>query len=187
MTAPMDPTARSVKPDPDPTTLTTEQMLREVSNLDALVSSRMTGLRELIESQLTRAERQRVEQKADTKVAVDAALLAAKEAVSAALLAAKEAVREQTIASERAIAKSEAATSEQLKQLASTFTTMAAGMTTNHDDLKERVGKIEAIKLGAAESRTEHSTSVGLIAGGIGAAVGLSGLVLAIVLALTRS
>lgn len=86
-------------------------------------------------------ERQRVEQKKDTKDAVDAALAAA-----------KEAVKEQTTASERAIAKSENSTAEQLKQLNTTFATAIGGVTANHDDLKERVGRIEAIKQGGQET-----------------------------------
>lgn len=84
-------------------------------------------LKELTDERFSAAERLRVEQKKDTKDAVDAALSAA-----------KEAVKEQTTASERSIAKSETATREQLKQQQETFATAIEGLRRSIDDLKER-------------------------------------------------
>jgi hypothetical protein len=136
------------RPTPDPTILTTEQLLREISRLERLMESQVTGLRDLIEekfvsvaTQFALIERQRVEQKKDTKDAVDAALAAA-----------KEAVKEQTTASDRSITKSETATSEQLKQLSTTFTTATTGITDNISDVKERVSRIETLKQGTTQN-----------------------------------
>lgn len=103
--------------------------------------------------QLGMMESQRVEQKADTQKAVDAALAAQ-----------KEAVKEQTAASERAIAKSEASTAEQLKQLSTTFSTSISGLTTNLNDLKERVSRIESLKQGGRDSLTGLYAAAGFIA-----------------------
>lgn len=149
-------------PIPDPTLLTTQALLREVAGLRELMESRLEALEDVeeqkfykVEQQFELVERQRVEQKKDTKDAVDAALTAQ-----------KEAVREQTAASERAIAKSEAATSKQLDQLSVTFANEAASQRRELGEMKQRLTAIEQQKIGAKEDRT------GLYAG-IGAVVGL--------------
>lgn len=137
------------RPVPDPTVLTTEALQREIKALKELLEMRTNGVTNLmlekfrsVDEQLSLVERQRVEQKADTKAAVDAALTAQ-----------KEAVKEQTTASATAIAKSESGTSEQLKQLSTSFTTAFESQRREFSDLKERVGSIEAMKLGGQESR----------------------------------
>jgi hypothetical protein len=92
------------RPTPDPTILTTEQLLREVENATKLMESQIENVDamckqrfEQVKEQFALVEGQRVEQKRDTQDAVDAAFSAS-----------KEAVKEQTSASDRAIAKSEA-------------------------------------------------------------------------------
>ena len=98
-TAPMGP--HEWVPVPDPTVLTTQALYREVSSLRELIELRIEDLSGLLDEKFLRTEqqfelveRQRVEQKNDTKNAVDAALTAQ-----------KEAAKEQTVASDRAIAK----------------------------------------------------------------------------------
>ncbi len=132
---------RGSRPVPDPTVLTTEQLLREIARIDQRMTDLLSGADEIVaeklhsvELQFALVERQRVEQKVDTKSAVDAALIAQ-----------KEAVREQTTASERAIAKSEAATAKQIEQMATTFTTAIGGLADLVADLKDRVGRIESL------------------------------------------
>ena len=153
----------------DPTTLTTDALRREIAGIDRELTQRretqlkdMDSLKVLLETEIQQAravsleqlhsiqtqfeliEKQRVEQKKDTKDAVDAALIAQ-----------KEAVQEQTIASGLSIAKSEAATAKQLDQLAVTFSTAITGVNQtltdmkdqwNRDqgDMKDRVAKIES-------------------------------------------
>lgn len=136
------------KPTPDPTILTTEQLLREVDRVKELTDSKIDGTVALfaerflsVDRQLGLVEQQRVEQKSDTKAAVDAALTAQ-----------KEAVKEQTTASERAIAKSEAATTKQLEQLSATFSTAIGGVTDSVQDLKDRITRIESMKQGGKEA-----------------------------------
>ena len=129
----MDDHGSVSKPQPDPTVLTTEQLLREISNAITLVDSPVKRVEDVtlerlvsVEKQFTLIERQRVEQKLDTE-----------KAVAAALSAAKEAVKEQTTASEKSITKSETATAEQLRQLTATFTTALNGISEIIADLKE--------------------------------------------------
>ena len=72
-------------------------------------------------------------------------------------------VSQQHAASEQAIAKSEAATSAQLQ-----------GLNTPLGDLRERVGKIEAMRLGATETKTDSRAVIGMY-------VAVAGLVLTII------
>lgn len=76
----------------DPTRLTTEALMREIEVINKDIDRRFSFYDRLLEE----ADRRRVEQKEDTKAAVDAALAAA-----------KEAVKEQNLSTEKAIGKSE--------------------------------------------------------------------------------
>jgi hypothetical protein len=140
-------------PSPDPTVLTTQALYREIEGLRELLEQRIDGLGGTVEQKFDLVESQRVEQKKDTKDAVDAALTAQ-----------KEAVREQTAASERAIAKSEAATSKQLDQLSVTFTTAIDAIQRELGEGKERLTAIEQRKAGAKEDRTALYASLGALA-----------------------
>lgn len=149
---------------PDPTVLTTEQLLREVDRARQLVDSEMRGMRAVVEEKFTSiddkfrsVEAMRVEQKRDTQDAVDAAFSAA-----------KEAVREQTTASDRAIAKSENSMFEQLRQLKSTFDTAFDGVRRDIDDLKERIGGAEQQKVGSQEATASTGAIVGFVIGAAG-------------------
>lgn len=178
----------AVVPPPDPTTLTTAALHREIGVLRELIETRfgdrdrearslarergeqftalrelllqrIAGLSDLVDEKFIAAERQRIEQKSDTKAAVDAALTAQ-----------KEAVKEQTTASDRSIAKSEAATGKQLEQQQETSATAIDGLRRSIDDLKERIQEVATIangfgqqKLGAKEDRTALYATVGIL------------------------
>jgi hypothetical protein len=149
---------------PDPTVLTTEQLLREVGQVRDLLKTEVEGIRRVFEEKFSAVDRQfvlieqqRVEQKVDTKTAVDAALRAQ-----------QEAVKEQTTASERAIAKSEAATTKSIEQLGSTFTTAFDGQRRDIDDLKERVTEANATHVESDRGSDKASTAT-LAMIGIGA------------------
>lgn len=167
------------KPTPDPTVLTTEQLLREAEWVNKLVDSKLGGIESVfdekfssVKEQFALVERQRVEQKKDTKDAVDAAFSAA-----------KEAVKEQTAASDKSISKSETATTEQLKQLAQTITAAQKGTDDAISELKARVGKIEDVKQGAVEFRTEARAQIsntGVVVGVVAALLGSLALYLGI-------
>jgi len=177
-------------PDPtDPTILTTQALYREVSALKELIEQRISALQlqavEAIDSldealkravdartsldkekdlrvtqQFDLVERQRVEQKKDTKDAVDAALTAQ-----------KEAVREQTSASERAIQKSETATLKQLDQITLTFKADIDAARRSLDEAKERIAdvdrKVEGLmqqRVGAKDDRSGLYAGIAAVA-----------------------
>ncbi len=173
------------RPVPDPTILTTQQLYREieaareratkdVESTREQAETLIDGLREILDEkfssiarQLDLVEQQRVEQKADTKAAVDAALTAQ-----------KEAVKEQTTASERAIAKSEASTTKQLEQLATTFQTAIKAIEDKANDLRDRLTTVESLKQGGHDTILAVYAFAGflltiLVIGGILAASGV--------------
>ena len=134
------------KPPSDPSELTTAQILREASILRELLEANATGSSALVDQKFAAVDRQfelvermRVEQKKDTKDAVDAALTAQ-----------KEAVKEQTTAFGLATAKSEMAMSEQLKALTATFGAGITALTNAHNDTKDRVSRIESTRTGGS-------------------------------------
>lgn len=130
-----------------------------------IVMARLEGSQKVIDSEFDAVRREfsliesrRVEQKTDTKVAVDAALSAA-----------KDAVKEQAAASEKAILKSETAAAEQSRQNAQTFTAALKGVTDGFNDLKDRVGKLETRRETIDEKGRDTRSSVGMVVGLAGA------------------
>jgi len=166
-------------PVPDPTTLTTEALRREVASLQVLIEQRITALKELqeqitsslkqrsdekelrLQEQLNALETQtrdliaeamrscdtqfehvrhqfkqvealRLEQKADTKAAVDAALTAQ-----------KEAVKEQTAAFREAVAKSDTATEKQIEQIGLAGNIAREELRRRADENKDRINDLE--------------------------------------------
>jgi len=99
-----------------------------------------------IKREFDNIERRRIEHKADTTRAVDAAFSAA-----------KEAVKEQAAASDKAISKSEGTVSGQIKAVEGTV-----------DDLKDRIGKIETMQQTKSDVRDDSRSNVGMIVGIIG-------------------
>ena len=113
----------------------------QIAALDKHVMARFTS----IDREFTLIESRRVEQKVDTKVAVDAALSAA-----------EKAVKEQTVASEKSIIKSETSAAEQSKQQNATFTAALKGVSDVLADVKDRVVKVESRKEGSRESEADR-------------------------------
>jgi uncharacterized coiled-coil protein SlyX len=163
----------------DPTPLTTEQLLREISSLRAILETRMDGmdrvlvgllreaasqqtrvddtvahLRTLHEEKFRSIEKQFAERDTrDERTSRDS-----KTAVDAALQAAKEMNEKQNTSSALAIAKSETATMKQIDQLGATIASQTKNLDDKIDDLKGRVLMIEGRGLGGRERR-ESSVS----------------------------
>jgi len=136
-------------PIPDPTELTSRAVNALRDELTELFDVKLDALSEITKSRfdavsakLTIAELLRLEQKVDTKTAVDAALAAQKE----------QAIQQAAAFSE-ATTKTERTFSEQLTGLRDTFGTAILAQTTRYDDLKERITVIEAMKSGGQESK----------------------------------
>jgi hypothetical protein len=184
-----------VFPRPDPTVLTTQQLLRELASMREIIEARLDGMDKaivLIQNAVERTptiaeiyaefreksnsvqtqfrERDaRVEQTSkDSKVAVDAALQAAKEAVG-----------EQNKSSSLAIAKSEAATMKQIDQLGILIQNMEKGLNDKVGDMKDRLTLIEGRSTGKGESW-------GVILGSIGAMAGVLSILGMIIVLLKR-
>ena len=75
-------------------------------------------------------------------------------AVDAAFAAQKESAVKQDESNQKAIDKSEVATAEKITKLNELFTVAIAALGDKVDDLKDRVGRMEAIKQGGTETRT---------------------------------
>ena len=186
----------NIVPNPDPTAQTTAALELAVSNLHELLGSGLSNVHEKLQTAighraaLTDAflkgigqrfdsvEAHRLEQKADTSAAV-----------AAALVSQREAFREQTIASEKSIAKSEAATSEAIKQLSTTFTVAIDSANRAVNDVKDRVIAMES----RARGNPDRERAIGMEeqrkgakdnTAAIIALIGVAGAVIAIAVAL---
>ena len=174
------------RPDPDPTTLTTQALYREINQVQALLNAHMDGMEGTLSARITaidhdldRLQLAIEEEPANTGTLVNTlrdlheekfksiqvqfverdtrteqTSRDSKVAVDAALQAAKEAVEKQNTSSALAIAKSESATTKQIDQqgiLISTATTSlneridaaSATMNSKIDDLKDRLNRME--------------------------------------------
>jgi hypothetical protein len=207
---------RDIRPIPDPTRLTTEQLDREVRSLKEIVFTRLEGMdkalslaTEAITHTPTEAQRTVDQLKGlietrllgmdkaidlvrligdKTPVAVDEKISALREiqeekflsiqvqfkerdvrteqtskdskvAVDAALQAAKEAVGEQNKSSAMAISKSEASTVKQIDQMGLLITTQAKAVDDKFSDIKDRLTRIEGKDVGKVANEAVHQTS----------------------------
>jgi hypothetical protein len=122
---------------------------KEVAHLRELQQERFASIELQFRERDTRAERE----SRDNRVAVDAAFAAQKEAAA-----------KQDENNQKSIDKSEAATAEAIGKLGELVQTNVNGLSGKIDDLKDRVGKIESIKLGATENRTGLYAAIGMVA-----------------------
>lgn len=100
-------------------------------------------------------------------------------AVDAALAAAKQAVDKQNEAFQLSIAKSEAATTKQIDGMQSTIASLTHAFDDKINDLKDRITRNEGSDLGKKESHQSGGAMWGYVVGGIGALLGISGFIMA--------
>ena len=166
---------------PDPSVLTTEQMLLGVENLEKLTAALRTGEVAVIGAEIGSIRREttirethrrelksdsdahRLELKAGDEKALSTAMIAAEKAVQAALAAAEKARDQQTIASQLATTKAENAFTEQLRQQKETFTIAIDAVTTGFNDLKGFMGELRAEKRGGKETISGIYAFVGFL------------------------
>ena len=118
-----------------------------LSNLRTLHEEKFGSIQTQFQERDTRTE----QTSRDSKVAVDAALQAAKEAVG-----------EQNKSSALAIAKSEAATTKQIDQIGTLVGSTTAGLNDKIDDIKDRITRIEGNTLGHREGFTTTTAVIGV-------------------------
>jgi cation transport regulator ChaB len=181
-------------PVPDPTILTTQQLHREILGLREILEARLIGMDKAlillqaavdrspsiaeiysefkekfnsVQTQFKERDTRSEQSSKDSKVAVDAALQAAKEAVN-----------EQNKSNTTAIGKSEAATTKQIDQIMELIRTMVSSFDSKISDLKERINLVQ-IPVNRAEGHAQGVQGVwGYIFGAIGAAIGIAALIL---------
>jgi ABC-type Fe2+-enterobactin transport system substrate-binding protein len=105
-----------------------------------------------IQTQFSERDTRTEQTSRDSKVAVDAALQAAKEAVG-----------EQNKSSALAIAKSEAATTKQIDQIGVTFQTMERALNDKVSDLKDRITAREGHSKGLGDGWGYFVGAIGLL------------------------
>jgi VIT1/CCC1 family predicted Fe2+/Mn2+ transporter len=133
------PEIDDLKPRPDPTELTTNLLTREITGLKKLVFMRIDGISanmterfSSVGVQFNELEKRAIQTKVDSKLAVDAALEAA-----------KEAVREQNNSNTIAINKSEATTVKSIEAINLLIQTNGKAFDDKFSDVKERLNRME--------------------------------------------
>lgn len=165
------------RPVPDPTVLTTDQLLRAIAGLREVIEARLDGMDKAIEL-LQRTSDQfplRIDEKIkalgdvhdekfssiekqfkERDVRTEQTLKDGKVSIDAALLAQKESA-----------SKSEVSMSKQLDQLGTLIGSNNKALDDKHADLKERLTRIEGIFQGtsttASDTRLQHNWSTGMI------------------------
>lgn len=197
----------------DPTPLTTQQIVREITALKEIIYTRLDGMDRAIvvfSDNMTRAptevdrqinhlrmlltQRFEVDQEKfssvqtqfnERDVRTEQTAKDSKVAVDAALQAAKEAVGKQQEASDRAIAKAEAATAKQIDQIGVLIATNNKAIDDKVNDLKERMAVITGQDVGkqtaVVTQQTSNTSLVGIVSLVIGSLIGVGGLIMAFV------
>lgn len=174
-------------PVPDPTTLTTQQLLREVEALKELLMQRIVAIEQAVsvahenlvrvptdtDKAIAHVHALFVErlntvnekflgmatQFAERDTRVDQTARTSKEALDAALQAAKELVGKQNDYFGTSIGKSETATNKQIDQMGQLITTMANANGAKIEDLKERIQRLEGEDRGLKTASTARVQS----------------------------
>ncbi len=145
----------------------------KVAQLQTLVEEKIAGLMEKFHSidvQFKERDTRTEQSSKDSKVAVDAALQAAKEAVG-----------EQNKSSALAIAKSEAATNKQLDQIGTLIATGTKALDEKINDLKGRLDRGEGVKAQAVENKGQQNWLIGVAIAGISLLISLGVLIVLVV------
>jgi hypothetical protein len=144
-----------VKPDPDPTLLTTAALLREIDQLRNLVRGWVDSLQLLLESRIEAATLVRETQIKSIASVIGARLDGNDTALQAALQAAEKAVAKQNESFALATKKSEDALFKQLDQLGVLINTANKGLEDKINDVRDRLTRYEGGLAGVGVTHAE--------------------------------
>jgi hypothetical protein len=188
------------RPRPDPTILTTEQLHREINSLESRIAVEAAALKALLEASIAAVtatmetkvsahheldherfsridtrfdtvERHRVEEKQDTNNRLNYVINTLKERAD-----------EHFKQNSALIEKSEQSILDTISKQGDSFKTTTDANLGRIDDLKERVGKIESIKEGALEQKTESRAQISGTTAIIGTIIAIVGIGLALLI-----
>lgn len=208
---------RSTTPRPDPTVLTTKQLLREIANTKEILETKLQGFQDIIETRLDGMDKaiellqtandkiplhvdevvenlQRIHEEkfrsievqfAERDTRTEQTTQSSKVAVDAALQAAKEAVGEQNKSNALSISKSEAAFTKQIDQIGTLIQTTNAATNDKIDDIKTRLTTIEGKTLGSSISTDRSTTAFSQVMTGVVALVVILTAIISVVIFLS--
>lgn len=144
-------------PVPDPTTLTTQSLLREIAALKELVETRIHASSDILDEKIKQvvARTDEVFARIDVQFIerdkrTEQLAIASSTAIAAALQAAKEAVGAQNTSNSIAISKSETSTLESLRQLRDLFQADSRATNDKINDIRTRIDKGEGQHVGTS-------------------------------------
>jgi hypothetical protein len=143
-----DPRTGDWRPIPDPTVLTTAQLLGEIAHVRELVAEQLKAMSSISEERLKGIELQFTERDVRTEQAAKAG----KDALDAALKSQKELVAQQNEANRAEAAKTE-----------SNFAKLIEAQSARTDELKERIDRGEGSTAGAADTLTEQRLNMNTV------------------------
>jgi hypothetical protein len=178
----------NLRPDPDPTLLTTENLRREIANLKELLESRLVGNHELISTEiqvLSKVTEERFQsiaiQFAERDKRTEQLSLADKTAIAAALQAQKEAAGATNESNSVALGKMEDNFTKLIDQGQTLLNSVAKNMDDKINDLRSRLDTGE----GQGRGKTEGLSMAGAMI--IGAAFVVSSIVTTVGFAISLS
>jgi len=206
---------KDLRPVPDPTLLTTQQLLRENLWLREVLETRLNGMDKAIELLQSTADKfpARIDEKIaslqqvheekfnsiqvqfkERDVRTEQTSKDSKVAIDAALQATKESSVEQNKSFALATAKSEAGFSKQIDQLGVLIQTMTKAFDDKIDDIKERLTRSEGVGSGEHQGRVSTQdlflknipTLIGLAISGLLALLMLGGIVVTVAYAIRK-
>jgi hypothetical protein len=191
-----------LKPNPDPTDRTTDQLRREITMLREIIEQRLDGYDraiKLIQAVVDREPKPPVLQseimhvrdmldKLDAVIDVRFAerdkrmeqrMFDAKTTFETAIASIREGFAAQHLSAQNAIGKSEAAIAKQMDQIESKFGTEIKALHTSISDLKDRMTAQEQVKIGVRESKTEFGEKFGYVVAAIATIIAVIGFTMA--------
>lgn len=183
---PDDAAARSyLDPVPDPSSLTTQQLLRQTAAVQELLEAKINSLGLVLDEKLKiHNEKFQAVQKqfAERDTRGEQSVVSSEKALAAALQAAKELVGVQSAASASAATKSEASFTKQIDQIGVIIKTLEKALDQRITELKERIDRGDGQSAGAMTSRTETRLDTGMVVGVISVILVVVGIAVSVII-----